>query len=148
MLKYLWICAAFVTLGAGPLHAQEQEAILQTVKVPGAGFDFVLAMPHPEGGALANLGNTPDALIVHLQGAQLAVVFEDAGKMVQALDSLKNQIGTFQAAVAGNGSLQPVALYVVPMGRTIAIGEQMTNTRSGAKPRWPSLVPNDTAGLP
>ena len=118
MLKHLWICAAFVALGASPLHAQEREAVLQTVQVPGAGFDFVLAMPHPERGALPELGNTPEALIVHLQGAKLAIVFEDVDKMVKAIESLKKHVGTFQARVTGGRSLHPVALYVVPMDRS------------------------------
>jgi len=148
MFKQLWIYAAFVALGASPLYAQEQEAVLQTVKVPGAGFDLVLATPHPEGGALPDLSNTPDAMIVHLPGAKLALVFEDADKMVKALDSLKNQIGAFRADVTGDESIRPVVLYVVPKGRSIASGEQMTDSRPGARPRWPSLAPNDTAGLP
>ena len=134
MFKYLSICAALVALGASPLHAQEREAVLQTVEVPGAGFNFVLATPHPEAGVLPDLSNAPEALIVHLPGAKLAVVFEDTEQMVEALESLKRQVGTFQTGDERGRSLQPVVLYVVPKSGTVATIEQMTDTRAGANP--------------
>ena len=112
MLKHLSIFAALASLGIGPLYAQERQAVLQTVEVPGAQYDFVLTVPQEKGG------------------------------------TLPNPVCTFEVEGKGGASPQPVALYVVPKGRPIAIGEQMTNTRSGANPRWPSLVPNDTMGLP
>jgi len=108
MLKSLSVFAALVALGAGPVHAQKQEAVLQLVEVPRAAFDFVLASPKPGAGALPDLANTPDALLIHLHGGELAVAFEDAREMVKALDALRSPVW------AGSVGQRPVALYLVP----------------------------------
>jgi hypothetical protein len=148
MLKHLSICAALVALGIGPLHAQEQEAFLQDIEVPGAGFDFVLAAPNPEAGALPDLGNMPDALVVHLYGGELVLVFDDAEKMLKALDSLKSPVGAFHV----EGKAQPVALYIVPKVRGLPLGGEMMTLEEYEKfenQRWQALVPNpnDTAEI-
>ena len=62
MLKYFSICAALVALGSGSANAQQQEAVLQKMEVPGADFDIILAMPKSPGVTI-NLGNSPDALV-------------------------------------------------------------------------------------
>lgn len=49
MLKHLSICAALIALATGSVNAQQQEAVLQKMQVPGAGFDIILAMPKPSG---------------------------------------------------------------------------------------------------
>ncbi len=151
MLKHLSICAvlaALAALGAGPLYAQGREVCLKTVEVPGAGFDFVLATPTLEGGALPNLEDGPDALVMHLRGGKLLIVFDEAGEMVRALDSAASPDCAYEGDGKGGMSLQPVALYVVPKRSQIAGDGTMVDVRAGTSPRWPSLVPNDTAGLP
>ena len=143
MLKYLSIFTALFALGAGPLYAQEQEAVLQTVEVPGAGFNFVVATPHPEGGALPDLANTPEALIVHLHGGMLALVFDDPSEMVKAFDSLITPVCAFETAGRGGSAPQPLALYIVPKGRATAMSRQTTtDVQWVGNERWPALMPN------
>ena len=45
MLKHLSICVALIAFGIGSASAQQREAILQKVEVPGAAFDLMLATP-------------------------------------------------------------------------------------------------------
>ena len=148
MLKHLWICAALAVLGTGPLYAQGREVCLKTVEVPGAGFNFVVATPSQSGGALPNLEEAPNALVMHLRGGELRVVFDEAGEMVRALDPSASTDCAYGGDGQGHASLQPVALYVVPKSQQITGEAKMVDARAGAKPHWPSLVPNDTAGLP
>lgn len=114
MLKHLSLFAAAAVLAAGPVHAQEQEAVLHYIDVSGAAYDFVLATPKPGGDTLPDLASTPDALIVHLPEGALALTFEDVGKMMQALDLLQSPVFTARLETKGSDSTQPVALYVVP----------------------------------
>lgn len=133
MLKHLSICAALVVL-AGPVYAQKQEAVLQEIEVPGAGFDFILAAPAPGRGALPDLGNMPEALVKHLYGGKLVVVFDDARRMLDAADLLQKPICAFDVEGQG-GSPRPVALYLVPKGRPIAPGEQVTRAQPAERSR-------------
>src|SRR5215467_4957789 len=94
MLKRLSICAALIACVAGAANAQQREAVLRKVAVRGAGFDIVLAMPKPAG-AIYNLGSSPDALLVHLIGGELALGFDGAEKMLKALDSLQVPVCAF-----------------------------------------------------
>jgi|SRR5262245_57468946 len=120
MLKHLSILAALVVLGTGPVYAQKQQAVLQHVQVPGSGFDLVLATPRVGAPALPDLGNTPDALVVHLHGGRLVAVFEDAKEMIKTLDSLRSAVFAFEAENEGHSSPQPVALYIVPKARPLS----------------------------
>ena len=113
MLKSLSVFAALVALGVGQVHAQKQEAVLQLVEVPGAGFDFVLASPKPGAGALPDLGNAPDALVIHLHGGELAVAFEDAYEMLKAIDALRSPVW------AHSVGQRPIALYMVPRAASV-----------------------------
>ena len=115
MLKHSLICAALVALGTGSVNAQQQEAVLQKVAVPGAGFDIILAMPKSPGTTI-NLGNSPDALVAHLIGGELALSFDGEEKMLKALNSL--QLPVCALHVDSKAS-KPVAVYIVPMGETI-----------------------------
>jgi hypothetical protein len=45
MFKPLSIFAALITFGTGSVSAQQREALLQTIEVPGADFDIALATP-------------------------------------------------------------------------------------------------------
>lgn len=114
MLKQLSILAALVALEIGQAHAQKQEAVLHRIAVPGADFDVVLAVPKPNSPPLADLGNMPDALVIQLKGGDLALVFDDAARMLEALDILQRPI--FTLYLDGSGSQQPVVLHVAPHG--------------------------------
>jgi hypothetical protein len=128
MLKYISICAALVTLGTGSLHAQhaqhaqqgQQEASLQKVEVPGAGFDILLAMPKSPADATINFGNAPDALVIYLIGGELALPFDNAEKMLQAIDSLRLPAGNFSLKNKDGKSSKPVAVYIVPNNKTVS----------------------------
>jgi hypothetical protein len=119
MLKQLLICAALIVPGTSSAGAQQQEAVLQKIEVPGAGFDIILAMPKPAGETV-NLGNSPDALIVHLIGGELALSFDAEEKMLQALGSLRLPVCAFDVEGKDRKPLKPVAVYIVPTGQTIA----------------------------
>lgn len=127
MLKYFSICAAFVTLGTGSLNAQyaqhaqqgQQEAALQKVEVPGAGFDIVLAMPKSQTGATFDFGNSPDATIIYLIGGELALSFDGPENMLQALDFLQLPVGAFHVDSKDSKASKPVAVYIVPKGETL-----------------------------
>jgi hypothetical protein len=150
MLKHLWICTAFVALGIGPAHAQKQEALLRHVEVTGADFNLVVAAPKPGGRVLQDLGNMPEALVVHLHGGALVAVFEDAGKMMKALDILQSPAIGFHAAASGSGSLQPVALYIVPKSRGLPPGGELMTLEEFESFRWKTVVVgrDDDADIP
>ena len=128
MFKYISICAAFVALGTGSLNAQyaqhvqqgQQEATLQKVEVPGAGFDIILAMPKSPTGATFNPGNSPDAMVVYLTGGELALSFDGAETMLQTLDSLQSPACAFRVDSKDSAASKPVAVYTVPKGKTLA----------------------------
>jgi hypothetical protein len=63
MLKHFSICAMLTLLGTGPLLAQQQEATLRTIELPGARFHIVLAIPKSPA-ATVNLDRPPEALVV------------------------------------------------------------------------------------
>ena len=58
MLKHLTICASLLALGMGSLSAQQQDAVLQRVELPAAGFDLVIATPKSPA-AVLNHGSSP-----------------------------------------------------------------------------------------
>jgi hypothetical protein len=126
MLKYISICAALVALGTGALNAQQtqQEASLQKIEVLGAGFDILLAMPKSPAGAPINYGNTPDATVIYLIGGELALSFDGAEKMLQALDSLQLPACAFSVESKDGKSRKPVAVYIAPSGKTLASSEK------------------------
>ncbi len=116
MLRHLSICATFIAFTVGSVNAQQREAVLQKMEVPGGGFDIILGMPKSPNGAILNLGNTPDALIVHLIGGELALSFDSVEKMLKALDSLHRPACAFQVEASDKQSGKPVAVYIVPRG--------------------------------
>ena len=64
MLKQLSICAALIAFTAGAANAQQKEATLQRLEVPGAAFDIIIAMPRPQGMTFEPVGvarRTPGA---------------------------------------------------------------------------------------
>ena len=115
MLKHVSICAALIAFSVGTASAQQREAVLQKMEVPGAAFDIILAMPKSQG-AIFDLSESPDALVVHLIGGKLALGFDDAEKMMKALGTLRRPVGAFHVESPDEGSRIPVAVYLVPVG--------------------------------
>jgi hypothetical protein len=119
MLKHISICATLVVLGTSPLSAQQQEAALQQLDLPGAGFNIVLATPKSPA-AVIDLGASPDALILHLVGGELALAFEDGSKMLEAINLLQHPGCAFRAGNGNGISSTPISVYVVPRRETLA----------------------------
>jgi hypothetical protein len=140
MLKHLWICAALVSLGMGPVYAQKQEAVLRHIEVAGTDFNLVLAEPKPGGNVLPDLGNTPDALIVHLHGGTLALVFEDAKQMMEVLDLLRSPAIAFHVDPGRSGSLHPVALYIVSKSLGLPPGVERMALEEFDSFRWKTVL--------
>jgi hypothetical protein len=115
MLKHLSIWAVLIAFASSSVNAQQQEAVLKTLEVPGAAFNIILAMPKSPG-ATYNLGNSPDALLVHLVGGELAIAYENAEQMLKALDQLRGPAFAFHAQSKDGTSYKPVAVYIVPKG--------------------------------
>ena len=78
------------------------------MEVPGAAFDIILAMPKSQG-AIFDLSEFPDALIMHLIGDKLDLGFDDAEKMMKALGTLHRPVGTFHVESPDEGSRRPIA---------------------------------------
>ncbi len=114
MLKHLSICAALVAFGTATVAAQQQEAVLQRVEVTGTGFDIVLAMPKSPARPVYDLSESPDALIVHLVGGELVLVFDDAEKMLKAAEFLGSPVGASHVVSKDGKSSIPFAVYVAP----------------------------------
>lgn len=107
MLKTISICAALAVLGTSAVNAQQQEAFLQNIELPGTGLDIVLAMPKSPGTTI-NLAMSPDALIANLPGGTLALAFNSENEMLTARESLQ------RPACAFRSQGEPVSVYVVP----------------------------------
>ena len=112
MLKCLPICAALLALAPVSLCAEEREAVLQKVDLPGSAFDMLLALPTAEG-ALMDLSKSPEALVVHLVGGELALAFESGEHMLAAMDLLRSPLGASHVPSGGAGPLVPLAAYIV-----------------------------------
>jgi len=130
MLKRLSICVALVTSCAGfvaiameSASAQQQEAVLQAIEVPGAAFDLIIAMPKVHA-ATIDLAMSPEALVVHLMGDRLALAFVDGAEMLKTLDSLRHPVGTFDVQDRNGNSQIPLAVYVAPRGNMLASAEK------------------------
>jgi hypothetical protein len=123
MLRYFSILAALLALGSNPAQAQQQEAVLHRVEVPEAGFDVIVARPSSSR-AIINLGRSPDALVIHLIGGELALSFDSEERMLSALDSLRLPACAFQVEHVGGTSREPVAVYVVPKSEPVASARQ------------------------
>jgi len=111
---YLMFAAASVALSTIPAHAQQQEATLQKVNVPGAGFDIVFVTAKP-GGAKADWRGMPDPFVVYSGNGKLAFALDDkALEMLKDISVLNTLACTFQAASNDDKSSTPVSVYVVP----------------------------------
>jgi len=122
MLKQISICAMMVVvIGACPAKAQQYEAQLQPIELSGAGFDLVLATRKSPATGI-DLAESPDGLFVSLIGGQLALAFDDAGKMIETIESLRWSGCAFETRGRNGVSTEPVALYVVASRQAAAAG--------------------------
>jgi hypothetical protein len=117
MLKIFSICAALVAVGAGSVGAHEREAILQKIEVPDASFDMLVATTRSPNPAIYDLGDSPDALVIHLIGGELWLGFDDGAKMLDTLDMLQRPVGSFHLE---NPATNPIAVYLVPKRKALA----------------------------
>ena len=115
MRRHLPICAVLLAFTATSGNAQQKEAMLQRMEVRGAPFDLVVAMPKPQG-AIFDLADSPDALVMHLIGGELALGFDDAEGMLKAVDKLRRPVGAVHVKSPDYRSPMPVAVYLVPAG--------------------------------
>jgi hypothetical protein len=113
MRSRVWICAVLAVIAAGPVAAQEQQASLRRIEVPDSTFDIMLAMPRTPG-AIIDLAESPDALVLHLAGGKLALSFESAEAKLEAIDTLRTPVGASQVHHPGSSAPQAVAFYIVP----------------------------------
>ena len=109
MLKHLSLCGTLFVLMAGAATAQQRDAVLQKIDVPGVAFDLIVATPKPDG-VTYDLSESPDALLVHLAGGKLALGFERADTMLKALETVQGA----GCAFVDSKSHTPVAVYVAP----------------------------------
>lgn len=112
MLRNISICAALVLLSTGAVNAQQQQATLQTVALPGTGLDIVLAMPKVPA-ATINLAMSPDAAVVGLIGGKLALAFNSQKESLRAWEALQRPGCAFELQ-GKDGTALPIAAYVVP----------------------------------
>jgi hypothetical protein len=113
MLKTITICAAFVLFGTGAINAQQQEAALKKLEVPGAGFDIVVAMPKSSG-AVIDQRRLPDPLVVTLAGGELAMAVDSD---IEKMGLLKDPIYAFYVDRKNGTSANSVAVYLVPKSK-------------------------------
>ena len=100
-------------LGTGPVvAAQKQEAAMRRVQSSIDGFDIWLTVPKSPARPVYDLGASPDALIVHLIGGELVLVFDDAYDMAGALEILRSPIAASHFVSKDGKSRTPFALYV------------------------------------
>jgi hypothetical protein len=71
MLKRLLMCAGLCTLMSAPVAAQQQEAVLQRLELPGAACDLVVVLPKSPPRPFYDLSDSPDALVLHVIGGKL-----------------------------------------------------------------------------
>ena len=114
MLKHLSICVVLTAFGSTSLSAQQHEAVLQKVQVPGADFEIVLAVPKYPAAVIHDLGKSPDALLLHLVGGALVLGFDAPEKMIAALESVRSPACAFHVDGKGDKRPAPIAVFVVP----------------------------------
>src|SRR4051812_7202768 len=94
-------------------HGPGARSILGKIGGTGLQFRYMLAMPkNPT--TTVDLGWSPDALVLHLIGGELAIVFENFETMFEAMNVLRSPVGASRVYDLRKVGAQPVALYVVP----------------------------------
>ena len=123
MFRQLSICAALIVLGIGSACAQQREAVLQRIHVPGASFDLMLATPKTPA-VIFDFSESPDANVMHLVGGLLALGFESAESMMKASDSLRTAVGVFHLRDDESNARIPIAVYKIPKGSMLASAQR------------------------
>lgn len=108
MLRQLALCGAVVIVTTVSAQAQQREAALQRVEIPGSSFDLLVAAPKP-GGVFYDLAEAPDAFLLNLAGGELAIGFERVDAMLDAVELVRGP-GCY---LPGKGHT-PIAVYRVP----------------------------------
>ena len=104
--------AAFALTGS-PLHAQQQEAKLLNVGIPGQGFNLVFVMAKPDG-ATSDLRGVPDPLVIYSGDGELAFAIDDKTlHMFKDVSLMSAPACTFRTANTA-GKSTPVSVYVIP----------------------------------
>ena len=101
---------------ATPVAADQQEAELQRIELPGGVFDLLLATPKFPSRMVYDLSESPEALIVRLIGNELVLTFEDPEKMLKAVTALGSPAGAFHAVSRDGKSRTPFVIYLVRKG--------------------------------
>jgi len=117
MFKQLSICALLVAFTTTSAHAQQQ-AVLQKIEVAGAAFDIILATAHIPT-ATYDLARSPEALVMHLTGGELALGFDAEEKMLAAFDYLRMPVCAFHVEGKDRAARNPVSVYIVPKGEKL-----------------------------
>jgi hypothetical protein len=118
MFKQLSICAALLVITAGTANAQQKEAVLERMEVPRAAFDIIFAMPKAPI-ASYDLAKSPEALVMHLVGGELALGFDSEEKMLAALESMRMPVCAFHVESNDPPARNPVSVYIVPKGEKL-----------------------------
>jgi len=77
--------------------------------------DMIVATPKSANAPIYDLGESPDALIIHLTGGELWIGYDDAATMLEGIEMLHHPIGAFHVGDQNN----PVAVYIIPKGRAL-----------------------------
>jgi len=118
MLKHSAVGLALMALATGPLFAHEREATLQRITGPDGTFDMVVAAPKSANAPVFDLSETFDAFVIHLTGGELWVGFDNADKMLEAVEMLRRPLGAFYVG----DRTKPVTVYIVPRSGALALG--------------------------
>ena len=116
MFKHLVICAVLLFLGAAPAVAQQREAVLHRIQVPGGDFEIVVATQKSPASPIYDLSESPDALLVRLIGGELVLAFDDEVKMINAIKTLGSPVSASHIVSKDGKSRMPFAIYVAPKG--------------------------------
>src|SRR6476620_4879299 len=108
MLRQLAISGALVLATMIPATAQQREAILQRVEIPGAPFDLLIAAPKPAG-VIYDLAEAPDALLLNLAGGELAIGFEHVDSMLKTVELVQTPVYSF-----GGKGRTAITIFTVP----------------------------------
>ena len=123
MRTSLAICATLILAAMPAANAQQREAVLQRIEVPGASFDLVLAIPKTPA-VIFDFSESPDAHVIHLVGGLLALGFESAESMLNASDSLRAAVGAFHLRDNESNARVPIAIYKISKGAILASAEK------------------------
>jgi hypothetical protein len=122
MLKCFSVCVLLFSLGSS-VNAQQREAVLHKVEVPGADYMIVVAMPKFPKPKYPNMAidfrGEPDPQIAYIAGGQLVLGIDDAvERTFKDIASLLHPVCHFHAKDEGINTLSPVGIYLLRRGET------------------------------